>query len=132
MWIDCLVLTASAQQDQAMETIKALRAVQEELGLRALLGISNISFGLPNRALIDQTFLVQALGAGLTLPILNPNQREVMGAVAAFRLLSGEDRECRAYVDRFAASPAPAARAPAASLTLEEAVVRGLDRKSVV
>ncbi len=126
VWIDCLVLTASAQQDQAMETIKALRAVQEELGLRALLGISNISFGLPNRALIDQTFLVQALGAGLTLPILNPNQREVMGAVAAFRLLSGEDRECRAYVDRFAAFPAPAARAPAASLTLEEAVVRGL------
>ena len=129
VWIDCLTLTVSAQQDQAMETLKAVRMVREELGLQTLLGVSNISFGLPNRPLVTQNFLIQALGAGLTLPILNPNQRGMMDAVAAFRVLSGEDRECRAYVERLAgSSAAPAQPAPASggSLTLEDAVVRGL------
>ena len=129
VWIDCLTLTVSAQQGQARETLAALRAVREELGLQTVLGVSNISFGLPNRALVTETFLVQALEAGLTLPILNPNQKAMMDAVAAFRVLSGEDEGCRAYVARFAGESAPAAPAvPAADggLTLEEAVIRGL------
>ena len=129
VWIDCLTLTVSAQQGQARETLAALRAVREELGLQTVLGVSNISFGLPNRALVTETFLVQALEAGLTLPILNPNQKAMMDAVAAFRVLSGEDDGCRAYVARFAGESAPAApAAPAADggLTLEEAVIRGL------
>ena len=127
VWIDCLTLTVSAQQDQAAETLRAVRTVHEELGLRTVLGVSNISFGLPNRPLITQNFLIQALGAGLRLPIINPNQREMMDAVAAFRVLSGEDRECRAYVDRFAGMDAKAAPAPAtAGMTLDEAIIRGL------
>ena len=128
VWIDCLTLTVSAQQEQAGETLKAVRAVREELGLQTVLGVSNISFGLPNRPLITQNFLIQAMAAGLTLPILNPNQREMMDAVAAFRVLSGEDQQCRAYVDRFAgglSAPAPAAGAKQ-EMTLEDAVVRGL------
>lgn len=127
LWIDCLTLTVSAQQEQAAETLKALRTVHGELGLQTVLGVSNISFGLPNRPLITQNFLIQAMGAGLTLPIINPNQREMMDAVAAFRVLSGEDIQCRAYVDRFAnagqAAPAPAS---AAELTLDDAIIRGL------
>ena len=129
VWIDCLTLTVSAQQGQARETLSALRAVREELGLQTVLGVSNISFGLPNRALVTETFLVQALEAGLTLPILNPNQKTMMDAVAAFRVLSGEDEGCRAYVARFAGESAPAASAaPAAGtgMTLEDAVIRGL------
>ena len=129
VWIDCLTLTVSAQQGQARETLAALRAVREELGLQTVLGVSNISFGLPNRALVTETFLVQALEAGLTLPILNPNQKAMMDAVAAFRVLSGEDEGCRAYVARFAGESAPAASAaPAADtgMTLEDAVIRGL------
>ena len=127
VWIDCLTLTVSAQQDQAMETLRAVRTVHEELGLRTVLGVSNISFGLPNRPLIAQNFLIQALGAGLSLPIINPNQREMMDAVAAFRVLSGEDRECRAYVDRFTGMDTKAAPAPAAAdMTLDEAIIRGL------
>ena len=127
VWIDCLTLTVSAQQDQAIETLRAVRTVHEELGLRTVLGVSNISFGLPNRPLITQNFLIQALGAGLSLPIINPNQREMMDAVAAFRVLSGEDRECRAYVDRFTGMDAKAAPAPAAAdMTLNEAIIRGL------
>jgi 5-methyltetrahydrofolate--homocysteine methyltransferase len=66
------------------------------------------------------------MAAGLTLPIINPNQKEMMDAVAAFRVLSGEDRECRAYVDRFAGTTAAVSAAPTAELTLEDAILRGL------
>ena len=127
VWIDCLALTVSAQQEQTAETLKAVRTVRRELGLQTVLGVSNISFGLPNRALITQRFLTQALAAGLTLPIVNPNQREMMDAAAAFRVLSGEDAQCRDYIARFAAAPAAAAPAArAGALTLEETVARGL------
>ena len=127
VWIDCLTLTVSAQQEQAVETLKAVETVHRELGLRTVLGVSNISFGLPNRPLITQNFLIQAMYAGLTLPIINPNQKEMLDAVAAFRVLSGEDRECRAYVARFTGEPAAVQAAPAAgSLTLDDAIIRGL------
>jgi len=100
----------------------------EELGLRTVLGVSNISFGLPNRGLITQSFLTQALAAGLTLPILNPNQREMMDAVAAFRVLSGEDGQCRAYVERFAgvdAASVPAWAKDSVASLVEQKVVGG-------
>jgi len=126
VWIDCLTLTVSAQQDQARQTLQAVRTIRAELGLQTVLGVSNISFGLPNRALVTQSFLTQAMAAGLTLPILNPNQREMMDAVWAFRVLSGEDAGCRAYVERFAAGAAPAQSPPGHALTLEESIVRGL------
>ena len=128
LWIDCLTLTVSAQQEQAQETLRAVRTVTQELGLRTVLGVSNISFGLPNRALITQNFLVQALCAGLTLPILNPNQREMMDAIAAFKALSGEDAQSRAYISRFAGetSVSQPTAAQTDALTLEDAVARGL------
>ncbi|MDE7171005.1 MAG: homocysteine S-methyltransferase family protein [Oscillospiraceae bacterium] len=130
VWIDCLTLTVSAQQEQARETLKAVRMVREELGLQVVLGVSNISFGLPNRPLVTQNFLIQAMAAGLTLPIINPNQREMMDAVAAFKVLSGEDAGSRDYIARFA-DAAPAAKAAptkaGASLTLEDAIIRGLE-----
>ena len=127
VWIDCLTLTVSAQQEQAAQTLKALRTVRYEMGLQTVLGVSNISFGLPNRILVTQNFLIQAMHAGLTAPIINPNQKEMMDAVAAFRVLSGEDEGCRAYIDRFAGAVAAAAPAAAASsMTLEDAIMRGL------
>ncbi|EOS67337.1 homocysteine S-methyltransferase family protein [Oscillibacter sp. 1-3] len=127
VWIDCLALTVSAQQEQAGETLKAVRTVRRELGLQTVLGVSNISFGLPNRALVTQSFLTQALAAGLTLPIVNPNQQEMLDAVAAFRVLSGEDAQCRDYIARFAAAPVSRpAPAPGGTVPLEEAVARGL------
>jgi 5-methyltetrahydrofolate--homocysteine methyltransferase len=126
LWIDCLTLTVSAQQEQAAETLKAVSAVRREMGLQTVLGVSNISFGLPNRALVTQSFLDQALYAGLTLPIVNPNQKEMMDAVAAFRVLSGEDAGCRAYVERFAGSAQIKPAAAPSEYTLEDAVIRGL------
>ncbi len=126
LWIDCLTLTVSAQQEQAAETLKALSVVRREMGLQTVLGVSNISFGLPNRALVTQSFLTQALYAGLTLPIVNPNQKEMMDAAAAFRVLSGEDAGCRAYVERFAGSAQIKPAAAPAEYTLEDAIIRGL------
>ncbi len=132
LWIDCLALTVSAQQDQALETLKALRTVRYEMGLNTVLGVSNISFGLPNRPLITQTFMVQALAAGLTLPIINPNQKELMDAIAAHRVLCGEDSQCVAYVSRFA-DDAPYLAVPKAAgqaLSLEESIYRGLQKEA--
>ena len=127
--IDCLTLTVSAQQEQAAETLKALRAVREELGLHTVLGVSNISFGLPARENITVSFLTQALYAGLDLPILNPNQTAVMDAVASFRVLSGEDRDSEAYIRRFAAAesaPKTTTPAPGKDMNLADCILRGL------
>ena len=127
--IDCLTLTVSAQQEQAAETLKALHAVREELGLHTVLGVSNISFGLPARENITVSFLTQALYAGLDLPILNPNQTAVMDAVASFRVLSGEDRDSEAYIRRFAAAESESKKttpAPGKDMNLADCILRGL------
>ena len=108
------------------ETLRALGMIRRELGLQTVLGVSNVSFGLPNRPFLNQTFLSQALAAGLTLPILNPNLPEMMDTIAAHRVLSGEDVKCSAYVSRFAQQLAARAASAESSLTLEEAIVRGL------
>ena len=126
VWVDCLTLTVSAQQDQAVETLKAVQYVTDVMKLKTVLGVSNISFGLPNRMLMTQTFLIRAIQCGLSLPIVNPNQKEIMDAIAACRVLSGQDGECRAYVDRFAGEVAAKPVAAASSLTLDEAIIRGL------
>ena len=127
LYIDCLTLTVSAQQEQVRETLRALRWVKEELGLHTVLGVSNISFGLPARENVTVSFLTQALYAGLDLPIVNPNQTAIMDAVASFRVLSGEDRGSAAYIERFAgaAEKKPALEATG-ELSLAEAVMRGL------
>ncbi len=100
--IDCLTLTVSAQQDQAKETLEAVRRVSKELGLHTTLGVSNISFGLPARKQINESFLTQAMHCGLDLPIMNPCTTGMMDAVAAFRVLSGEDSDAMRYIERFA------------------------------
>ncbi|MDE7363169.1 MAG: homocysteine S-methyltransferase family protein [Oscillospiraceae bacterium] len=102
VYIDCLTLTASAEQDNVMETVKALRMVRERLGLKNVLGVSNISFGLPNRELVNTTFLTMAMNSGLDLPIMNPNSAAMIGAVRAFRLLSGYDRNGADFIERYA------------------------------
>ena len=126
VFIDCLTLTVSAQQEQAAETLKAVRYVSEELGLHTVLGVSNISFGLPAREHITVNFLTQAMYAGLDLPIVNPNQKAIMDAVAAFRVLSGQDRDSTDYIARFSGTAADPPAPAAAQLTLETAIARGL------
>jgi len=97
--IDALVLTASAQQAEVRETIKTLEKLRAELEVPTVLGVSNISFGLPNRELLNRTFLAMALEAGLTTPIINPGDQEMMDTIKAFRALWGFDGQCIAYAN---------------------------------
>ena len=97
--IDCLVLTASAQQMEVQETIKALSIVKKELGVKTTLGVSNVSFGLPNRGLLNRTFLTLALGAGLDAPILNPLDKEIMDTIKAYNVLWAYDLNGAEFIE---------------------------------
>ena len=128
VYLDCLTLTASTGENGPAETLSAVRRVREELGLQTVLGVSNISFGLPNRPLINRNFLCMALQNGLTLPIMNPMAEGMTDTVRAFRMLSGFDPNCENFIAAYQDTGTAAAAAPAQSstLTLEGAVIRGL------
>ncbi len=122
--IDCLTLTVSAQQEQAAETLRAVRLVKKQLGVKTTLGVSNISFGLPQREQISSVFLTAALEQGLDLPIMNPNSSVMRGTVDAFRVLHGYDLHAKQYVARYTPSepatfPVPAAEEPSLSYAVE-------------
>jgi len=110
IFIDCLTLTASAEQAGVMETVKALNRVKNELGLKTVLGVSNISFGLPNRELINSNFLQICLSHGLDLPIINPNIAAMTGAVRSYKLLANIDKNATEFIAAYnnAAPAAPA------------------------
>lgn len=99
--IDCLVMTASAQQGQVSETLKAVRMVKEELGVKTILGVSNVSFGLPARPVINRTMLAMALMQGLDAPIMNPADVGMAETVAAFRVLIGTDVNSTRFIQKF-------------------------------
>lgn len=130
VFLDCLTLTASTGESGPSETLTAVRRVHEELGLQTVLGVSNISFGLPNRPLINRSFLCMALQNGLTLPIMNPMAEGMTDTVRAFRMLAGFDKNCEAFIEAYRdTGSTPAAAAPAqtgGTLTLNGAVIRGL------
>ena len=119
IYIDCLTLTASAQQEDVLATVQALEACKKELGVRTVLGVSNISFGLPCRTYLNTTFLTMAMYAGLDLAIMNPSSEEMMAAVYAYNVLTNRDKQSTKYIERFAdrvpASTALAQAAKAAS-----------------
>ena len=96
--VDCLVMTASANQKTVMETVKAVRMVKEKLGVKTVLGVSNVSFGLPERETVNAVYLAAALGAGLDLPILNPMSEKYMDVISVYRVLSGEDEGAEKYI----------------------------------
>lgn len=102
IYIDCLTLTASAQQEGAVQTLEALTRCKKELGVRTVLGVSNISFGLPCRGYLNTTFLTMAMSAGLDLAIMNPNTPEMMATVRAYRVLTSQDKQSSDYVAAYA------------------------------
>lgn len=134
VYIDCLTLTASAEQQAVGETLRAIRLVKEQLGLKTVLGVSNISFGLPNRELINHTFLAMALASGLDLAIINPNVESMTGVMRAYQVLANYDNNAADYIAIYGQAAAPvkttAPSAPAA-LTLEQAIVGGLRQEAV-
>ena len=129
--IDALTLTISAQQRQAAGTLRAVRYIREKMGLHCVLGVSNISFGLPERFHVTASFLTQAMCCGLDFPIINPNQKEIMDMVFSYRALSGEDADCGAYIERFAnaASDKTVPAAASVEMTIETAIMKGLKQE---
>ncbi|BCZ47526.1 5-methyltetrahydrofolate--homocysteine methyltransferase [Clostridium gelidum] len=102
VFIDCLVLTVSAQQEEVQETLKAVRMVKEKLGVKTVLGVSNISFGLPNRELINETFLALALANGLDLPIMSPNASGMTRVIDSYNVLYNHDKSAEVYIKNYA------------------------------
>lgn len=123
--MDALTMTVSTGERNALVTLETLRRCREELGVRTVLGVSNISFGLPQREKLAGPFLTLALGAGLDAAILNPLSEAMMDAWQAALTLTGRDKGCRAYLERFACA-APVKSGTQAAFSLEEAVRRGL------
>lgn len=121
--IDCLVLTASAQQKEVMETVKAVSMVKT-LGVHTVLGVSNVSFGLPNRPLLNKTFLAMALSAGLDLPIINPLDQELMNTIDAFNVLYNYDQDASTYIAH--QSQVQVVTQKSSSFSLEDVVMHGM------
>ena len=133
IFIDCLSLTVSAQQDEAMETIKAIKMVKENLGCKTILGVSNISFGIPNRKALNNTYLNLALGAGLDLAIINTEDRTMVESIDAYKVISNMDKGCLDYIEKFkfvSNDNKTKERKNYDNLTLEDAIERGLKEEA--
>ena len=131
VFLDCLTLTVSAQQSGAKETLKALRAIREQLGVHTVLGVSNISFGLPSRILLNQSFLTMAMQAGLCMPIMNPNQPAMMAAVRSYRVLQGIDADSQEYIRIYAQQKQEAnVETGSSHMRIEESIMRGLKEET--
>lgn len=98
--IDALTLTASAQQKEVLETVKTVKMVREKLGVKTALGVSNVSFGLPNREIINSVFLTLALFNGLNFAIINPKSEEIMNTLYAYNVLANNDKAASSYIEK--------------------------------
>ncbi|MFA5576280.1 MAG: homocysteine S-methyltransferase family protein [Tissierellaceae bacterium] len=125
VYIDCLTLTAAAQQKEVRETLDALRLVKE-LGVKTVLGVSNVSFGLPNRKLINKTFFAAALYQGLDLPIINPLDKEMMDTILASNLLWNKDRGGNEYLAGHRGRGHKPLDRPDRDLDLSDIIIRGI------
>ncbi len=126
VYIDCLTLTVSAEQEGCRETLKALHRVKTELGCKTCLGVSNISFGLPNRKLVNHIFLTMALEEGLDLPIINPNDVEMMGAIYAYKVLANIDKNSTAFIEKYNDAVVEKPKQTNSEITLSYAIMNGL------
>lgn len=129
IFIDCLSLTVSAQQNEAMETIRAIRMVKEKLGCKTILGVSNISFGIPNRQALNNTYLNLALGAGLDLSIINTEDKSMVESIYAYKVINNIDKGCLEYIEKFSVVSKYNKLQNSKkynNFTLEEAIERGL------
>lgn len=102
LYIDPLVYPVSTNTKSAMASIKAISRIMEEFpGVHTTCGLTNVSFGLPNRKLVNRSFLVAAICHGLDSAILDPTDKQLYGALRASMLLAGRDEYCMAYVSDF-------------------------------
>ncbi len=132
---DTLALTVSAVQEASRQTLETIRLIRQELGLPTILGLSNVSFGLPARKLVHDNFLAMAIGAGLDAAICDPYDTVLHQTVAAASVFAGRDPDCRIYIDKSAqwASPdakdanTPQKNQPQKPLTTVEAIRKAIE-----
>ncbi len=122
--IDCLTMTVSAKQSAAQITLDAMKQVKEKFGVKTTLGVSNVSFGLPQREVVNTAFVTLALENGLNLPIMNPNSASMIGAVRAYKVLKSIDKDSVQYISAFAGEKAPVQEKK--ELTIGECIEKGL------
>ncbi len=122
--IDCLTMTVSANQSAAQTTLDAMKQVKEKFGVKTTLGVSNVSFGLPQREVVNTAFVTLALENGLDLPIMNPNTPSMMGAVRAYKVLKKIDTDSVQYISAFAGEKSAVQEKK--MLTIAECIEKGL------
>ncbi len=127
--MDALVLTISTGQDNANITLETMRRIRYEMGIHTVLGVSNISFGLPERSRINTAFFTMAMNNGLSAGIVNPSSEPMMSAYYSFNALIGEDEQCMAYIANASQTTDKPSAAPSQKnsvFTLDEAIIKGL------
>lgn len=127
--MDALVMTISTGKDNALITLEALRRIRYEMGIHTVLGVSNISFGLPERGKVTTTFFTMAMQNGLSAGIVNPSSEQLMSAYYSFNALIGEDDQCMEYIEKCGNTteqPKAAVSSKGSVLTLDEAIIKGL------
>lgn len=123
--VDALTMTISTDSDNARQTLDAVRYVREELGVATVLGVSNISFGLPKREAVNTAFFTLALQNGLSAGIINPLSESMMNAYYSFNALSGFDSSCTEYISSVTSAASAAAPSNAVQ-DLKTAVIKGV------
>lgn len=101
LYLDPLVMSIGSNQDQARITIKAIRRIKEEFGVKTSVGLSNVSFGAPDRALLNRTYLAMLLEAGLDAALIDPTDSELIDTLYATNALLGKDERCREYLEHY-------------------------------
>lgn len=135
---DTLTMAVSAEPNAAKVTLEALRLISKELGAKTILGVSNVSFGLPNRDILNSVFFANALENGLNAAIMNPYSAEMMKTYYSFRALHSMDENCGEYISfaseftagSLAQSSQTTQNDTSAEQTLKDAIVKGLKDKS--
>lgn len=121
--IDALTMTISTDKNNARETLKAVKYIREEMGICTVLGVSNISFGLPKRDAINTAFFTLALQSGLSAGIINPKSEAMMNAYYSFNALAGLDDNCTEYIESVTDTKTQTA---SPEISLHTAIVKGL------
>lgn len=131
--IDCLTLTASAQQAAVRDTLEALLLVKQRFGVKTVLGVSNVSFGLPMRKVLNATFTTIAMAKGLDLVIMNPAHQQMVATIDAFKVLYNLDRSSVSYIAKYGGLQDVATEpiATMGSISLYDAIVKGLTSQAI-
>lgn len=125
--VDALAMTISTDSKNAIETLKAVDYIKHTLGVNTVLGVSNISFGLPNREAVNTAFYTLCLKAGLSAGIINPKSQSMMNAYYSYNALAGLDENCTEYIESAVVIDAVA---DASNITLLDAIVKGMKEES--